>query len=104
MISRRTLIEAMGASMLPFPSFQAGSGDVAPKICLGIGDTGFTLAPGTIDEAAMRRVKQLGVDYVVAGGPRIPWDEAGVKSRYANPFTKMASAARLCMSSLSDWR
>jgi hypothetical protein len=29
----------------------------------------------------MRRVKQLGVDYVVMGGPPIPWQEAEVRSR-----------------------
>jgi mannonate dehydratase len=79
MISRRTLIGAVGGSLLPFPSFATGSSDAIPKICLGIGDAG--LAPGAIDEAGMRRVKQLGVDYVVTGGPRIPWDEADVRSR-----------------------
>jgi mannonate dehydratase len=81
MISRRTLIEALGCSVLPFPAFAAVSSGALPKICLGAGDAGLGLAPGVIDEAAMRRVKQLGVDYVVAGGPRIPWEEADVKSR-----------------------
>ncbi len=81
MISRRTMIEALGASVLPGLSFAAGPSDALPKICLGIGDTGLGLAPGVMADAGMRRVKQLGVDYVVTGGPRIPWDEADVKSR-----------------------
>jgi mannonate dehydratase len=81
MISRRTMIEALGASVLPGLSFAAGPNDARPKICLGIGDTGLGLAPGVMADAGMRRVKQLGVDYVVTGGPRIPWDEADVKSR-----------------------
>ena len=29
----------------------------------------------------MRRVKQIGVDYVLTGGPKIPWTEADVRSR-----------------------
>ncbi len=79
MVTRRSLIGAMGCSVLPFPSFAAVSSDALPKICLGAGDAG--VAPGVIDESAMRRVKQLGVNYVVMGGPRIPWDEADVRSR-----------------------
>ena len=38
-----------------------GSG--TPKICLG----------GRSDEAGMRQLKQVGVDYVLMGGPRSPW-------------------------------
>ena len=29
----------------------------------------------------MRRVKQIGVDYVLTGGPRIPWTEADIRAR-----------------------
>ena len=29
----------------------------------------------------MRRLKQIGVDYVLTGGPRMPWDEADVRAR-----------------------
>ena len=28
----------------------------------------------------MRRYKQIGVDYVLMGGPRSPWDEAGLRA------------------------
>ncbi len=44
-----------------------------PKICLGFS--------GSIDEANMRRLKQIGVDHVLMGGPTIPWDEAEIRSR-----------------------
>ena len=37
-------------------------GPDTPKLCLG---TPF-------DEAGMRRVKQVGVDHLIGGGPRIP--------------------------------
>ena len=29
----------------------------------------------------MRRLKQVGVDYFLGGGPRIPWEEADIRSR-----------------------
>ena len=48
-------------------------GKDTPKICLG-----FWAA---VDEANMRRVKQIGVDHVLTGGPRIPWDEADIRAR-----------------------
>jgi mannonate dehydratase len=44
-----------------------------PKICLGFS--------GPVDDANMRRLKQIGVDYVLMGGPSIPWDEADVRRR-----------------------
>lgn len=79
-LSRRGLLGAMGAAALspavmpaaagPWPPAEGPS---APKICLGI-------SPVT-DEAGMRRVKQIGVDYVLMGGPRIPWEEADIRAR-----------------------
>ena len=50
----------------------------APKICLEMG-LGL-LATGTLNEAGMRRVKQLGVDHVLTGGPHIPWQESEIRS------------------------
>lgn len=37
----------------------------APKLCVGVSMDA--------DEKTMRRIKQLGVDYVLMGGPKIPW-------------------------------
>lgn len=45
----------------------------APKICLGA-------SPNT-DEAGMRRLRQIGVEHVLMGGPRIPWTENELRSR-----------------------
>lgn len=42
-----------------------------PKICLEMGDG--PLAAGKIDDAGMRRARQLGVRHVFTGGPKIPW-------------------------------
>src|SRR5262249_24302842 len=50
-----------------------------PKICLEMGDG--LLAAGALSESGMRRVKQLGVDHVLMGGPAIPWQEKDVRSR-----------------------
>jgi mannonate dehydratase len=48
-------------------------GPNTPKICLGV--------PPNADEATMRRYKQIGVDYVLMGGPRAPWEEADLRAR-----------------------
>ena len=54
-------------------------GPGTPKICLEIGAA--RVAAGTIDEANMRRIKQLGVDHVLMTGPRtLPWQEAELRA------------------------
>jgi mannonate dehydratase len=84
-IHRRTILKSIGAAAAcaaaPARAAQTGAkpfrmppeGRGTPKICLGV--------PATLDEPGMRRVKQIGVDYVLMGGPRIPWDEAELRSR-----------------------
>jgi mannonate dehydratase len=59
------------ASVLPLWARGAAGGGDTPKIALDC----------TLDAPAMRRVKQLGVDYVLMGGPRIPWQESEIRSR-----------------------
>lgn len=59
-------------------------GNNTPKICLEAGIGGPPPAPGGVasDEvvaAASRRIKQLGVDHVISGGGRIPWEEGKLK-------------------------
>src|SRR5882757_3370174 len=83
-LSRRRLIQTAGITALA-PAAQSAAvppprpeGKDTPKICLEIGNGG--LAAGTIDAAGCRRVKQLGVDHVLSGGPKIPWDEASLKA------------------------
>jgi mannonate dehydratase len=78
--SRRQLMQAMGAAVLSPAALAAASvswppaqGPNTPKICLGSGQN--------TDEAGMRRLKQIGVDYVLMGGPRIPWEEADLRAR-----------------------
>jgi mannonate dehydratase len=48
-------------------------GSDSPKICLGV--------PASLDEAGMRRLKQIGVDNVLMGGPQIPWSEDELRAR-----------------------
>jgi mannonate dehydratase len=83
--SRRKLIQAAGVVALPFPatagammSGPRNGGADTPKICLEVGASG--LAAGALNEAGARRVKQLGVDHVIAASPgRIPWQEAQLR-------------------------
>src|SRR5262249_28405120 len=57
------------------PSFarMPSEGADTPKICLGVSPD--------LDEAGMRRLEQIGVDHVLTGGPKIPWDEKDVRAR-----------------------
>jgi mannonate dehydratase len=83
--SRRKLIQAAGAATLPLPALAAAmtpasrhEGADTPKICLELGAGG--LAAGTLDEAGARRLRQLGVDHVIARYPEpIPWQEARLR-------------------------
>jgi mannonate dehydratase len=54
-------------------SWPPQEGAHTPRICLGV--------PGNADEATLRQLKQIGVDYVLMGGPRIPWGEADLRTR-----------------------
>jgi mannonate dehydratase len=67
-ISRRSVFQAVGAAALP-PLAADDSG--VPKICLDIAAS---------DEAAIRRIKQLGVDWVLMNGPSIPWEESTIRA------------------------
>ncbi|MBV9501214.1 MAG: mannonate dehydratase [Acidobacteriaceae bacterium] len=84
MFTRRKLIQgaatlSLAAEAESIIGADLGSADASPKICLEIG--GGALDAGTFGDEGMRRVKQLGVDYVVMGGPRIPWQESEIHAR-----------------------
>ncbi|PYQ24181.1 MAG: hypothetical protein DMF79_02325, partial [Acidobacteria bacterium] len=84
-LSRRNVLKAIGTSAaLGSRSLRYGEAAPAfsrmppeskdtPKICLGFG--------GPVDEPGMRRLKQIGVDHVLTGGPKIPWSEADLRAR-----------------------
>ncbi len=88
-VSRRTLMQTAGAAAfvapaapsatMPDPKFE---GKDTPKICLEAGAGGFGRggAPNGGEEEAARRIKQLGVDHVIAGGGPIPWDETRLRA------------------------
>ncbi|HLH16188.1 MAG TPA: mannonate dehydratase [Bryobacteraceae bacterium] len=82
-ISRRRLMHAAGAAALvPAPQGRAAEmppnrfeGPDTPKICLIAGD-----GAGADAEASARRIKQLGVNHVMATAGRIPWTEDELKA------------------------
>jgi mannonate dehydratase len=84
-LSRRRMLQTLGGAALlssaslkpshaaqPKFSRMPAEGKDTPKICLGY---------PAADDAGMRRVKQIGVDNVLMGGPRIPWEEADIRAR-----------------------
>jgi mannonate dehydratase len=90
-VSRRRMMQAAGAvAVTPSMVVEAGvasagkswpivEGPDTPKLCLGVGDGGR--GPEGQQDAGTQRIKQLNVDYVLSGGGRIPWTEAGLRAR-----------------------
>src|SRR5437867_896367 len=84
-MNRRKMLQVAGGVALS-PSLNAAApsqgprteGAGTPKICLEMGAGG--LSAGKIDDAGIRKIKQLGVDYVLSGGPKIPWQEDQLRS------------------------
>jgi mannonate dehydratase len=91
-LSRRKLLQVMGAAtfcasfsanVVPEPVSRdrdASEKSRIPKIALELSRTGSYFATGTVDEAGMRRLKQLGVNDVLMGGPPIPWPEPDLRA------------------------
>lgn len=63
------------------PSRLRLEGKDTPKICLeaALGGGSGATAVGSDEAAAARRIRQLGVDHVIAGGGRIPWEEGRLR-------------------------
>jgi mannonate dehydratase len=87
-LSRRKLIQTAGVAAIAAPAVRPATmpgprfeGKDTPRICLEAGAGGFGRggAPAGSDEAAARRIKQLGVDHVISSLGPIPWDEARLK-------------------------
>src|SRR5258708_7255502 len=81
---------ALSAAALPAQAHMASprfEGADTPKIALGLDAAGgaFNLNPNATatnalsDEAGGRRIRQLGVNYVLSGLGGIPWDEARLR-------------------------
>ena len=88
-LTRRTALQtlALGGAALSTSMSQAaeklpmgmrGEGPDTPKICLAVGDWG--VVAGSNEESAMKRIKQLGVHYILTGVPKIPWKEEQLRA------------------------
>ncbi len=98
-ISRRRLVETLGASTLAATNLRAfspaSSADnwpllesaSTPKLCLGV---------GSLNPAGLRQIKQLGVNYILRGGPSpLRWRESDLR-----PLQESAQAAGLTLGNL----
>ena len=70
------MLQAAGAVALA-PRSRPAEVAASPNICLELSGR---LQAAALDEAGMRRVKQLGVDHVAMGGPPIPWEESAIRA------------------------
>jgi mannonate dehydratase len=106
-LTRRRLLQGAGSAAVAavvFPGTSAprsqkftrmpAEGKEVPKICLG------GVAPD--DSAAMRRLKQIGVDHVLTGGPKIPWTEADLRARADQFKAAGLTLANLMISGFDD--
>lgn len=78
-LSRRDMARAAGAAVLAAPAARTAAGrwplsegPLTPKLCM--------LSNATPSERSMRRIKQIGVDYAILSGPRIPWEEGQLRA------------------------
>ncbi|MGQ9634204.1 MAG: mannonate dehydratase [Bryobacteraceae bacterium] len=79
-LSRRDLARTAGAAVIAAKGVGAATarrwpiteGPATPKLCM--------ISSPNPNERGMRRIKQLGVDYVLMSGPRIPWEEAQLRA------------------------
>ncbi len=80
MIYRRSFLSALTgvAGALTTLGRSAGAASGVPRLCLEMG--GGSLSAGSLDPAGMRRIKQLGINDVLMGGPRIPWEESRLRT------------------------
>jgi mannonate dehydratase len=105
-LTRRRLIQSLGAATATAaaaarplaaqpPRFfrMPSEGKDTPKICLGY------VPP---EDTAMRRVKQIGVDYLLTGGPRIPWTEEDIRARIERYRTGGLTLYNLMISGFND--
>jgi mannonate dehydratase len=92
-LSRRKLLQVVSTTALSFsvpnaivPESVFQDRDTSgmphiPKIALELStDASSYLATGAVDGVGMRRIKQLGINDVLRGGPPIPWQEADLRS------------------------
>jgi mannonate dehydratase len=81
-LSRRRLVQTLGVSALAtasapiasaaFDNWPIAESASTPKLCLGVAH---------LEPVSLRQVKQLGVDYVLRGGPSaLPWRESELRS------------------------
>jgi mannonate dehydratase len=106
-------LKTAGAAVLALPAGYGAStsttaaqsrprfeGKDTPKICLEVG-TGGGPPGASADEtaaASARRIRQLGVEYVLSGGGRIPWEESRLREMIDRLKTNGLTLANLMIS------
>lgn len=98
MIKRRDVLKAGVAAALGSETASASSLGGSPGMPQESPSTPKVGAPINIrnlTDVAMREVKQIGVNYVLSGGPRLPWEESDLK-----PIVDKLSGAGLRLGNL----
>jgi mannonate dehydratase len=77
-LSRRRMMQAVGASAMA-PSLMSAAAARQWPLIEGPGTPKISLGGVPPTEAGMRRVKQIGVDYLLSNGGPIPWTEESLR-------------------------
>jgi mannonate dehydratase len=99
-ISLSSAALAAAAPTEKLPMGMKGEGPETPKLCLEIGSG--ALAAGAADEAGMRRIKQLGVDHVIAGAGPIPWQESQLRQTVDRMKTNGLTVGNIMISGFNN--
>lgn len=71
-IGRRTALGMLGGAVAAAAEWPPAEGAGVPKLCLG--------APANLDAAGMQKIRQIGINHVLSGGPPIPWTEQSLRA------------------------
>src|SRR6185436_16659432 len=113
--SRRKMLKTTGLAALALPASRAARAGAdenrpadlpkdLPKICLDAGSGGAPpgASGGDAAAASARRIRQLGVEHVISGGPRIPWEEAGLRTMIDRLKSNGLTLANLMISGFNN--
>jgi len=62
----------LGGAAVASAEWPPAEGAAVPKLCLG--------AAPNLDQAGMQKIRQIGVNHVLMGGPALPWTEASLRA------------------------
>ena len=102
--TRREIIKAVGAAALVPAARERSRKKLRGRRMNRVRRKSVSAFAADIDEAGMRQIKQIGVNYVLSGGPPIPWTEDVLRERINQFKAQGLTLINLMISRLSRKR